>query len=308
MSQNSHLIIVTGACRGFGLSIVMSFAKRIRTPLHFVLVTRSEENMSKTIDAINVARIGRTTHVDTVFADLTKTEELEEVAGRVFNYDPAQFAYVTFISNAGCLGRISPVGDCIDLPAYLRASTLHTTVSYVFVSELLRRFKNNQTKINIINLTSLWALTPVRSFSIYCSTKAANEMFYNVVASENNPEFVRVLNYAPGPLDTDMQQELRNIEVGIDPEIKANFLAMKSEGTLIHPDISADKCARLVIEELFVSGAHVDYFDEVEGIEFPRTVPPMCCKCPTCQCGPTCNCKAVGVPHCDPCAVFMGSR
>ena len=51
---------------------------------------------------------------------------------------------------------------------------------------------------------------PFESWGIYCAGKAAREMFHKTVAAEQKDKATfRVLNYAPGPLDTDMQREIR---------------------------------------------------------------------------------------------------
>lgn len=44
-------------------------------------------------------------------------------------------------------------------------------------------------------------------WGLYASIKAARDMFSQVLATEESG--VRVLNYAPGPLDTEMQREVR---------------------------------------------------------------------------------------------------
>jgi len=47
-----------------------------------------------------------------------------------------------------------------------------------------------------VNISSLCALQPFRSWALYCSGKAARDMMFRVLAAEE-PD-VRVLNYAPG--------------------------------------------------------------------------------------------------------------
>lgn len=55
---------------------------------------------------------------------------------------------------------------------------------------------------------------------VYILGKAARDMFFRVLALEY-PD-IRVLNYAPGPCDTDMQKKCRE-ETG-DPEVKNMFI------------------------------------------------------------------------------------
>lgn len=78
--------------------------------------------------------------------------------------------------------------------------------------------KKNYTAANqliIVNVSTLAAIQAFPSFGIYCMAKAAREMFHKVLAEEqkSTPENgIKVLNYAPGPLDTDMQTQIREGE------------------------------------------------------------------------------------------------
>ncbi len=54
----------------------------------------------------------------------------------------------------------------------------------------------------VVNISSLMALRAQETWSLYCSGKAARDMFFRVVAAEEKG--VTVLNYAPGPVLTDM--------------------------------------------------------------------------------------------------------
>ena len=72
---------------------------------------------------------------------------------------------------------------------------------------------------------------------------------------------VYTLNYAPGPLDTDMQAELRSSST-LDSESREWFIKMKEDGKLVDCAASAEKCVRLALSESSPSGSHVDYFDK----------------------------------------------
>ncbi len=68
----------------------------------------------------------------------------------------------------------------------------------------------------VVNISSLMALRAQETWSLYCSGKAARDMFFRVVAAEEKG--VTVLNYAPGPVLTDMvtrdiQVDLRRIHI-----------------------------------------------------------------------------------------------
>ncbi len=87
------------------------------------------------------------------------------------------------------------------------------------------------TELVIINISSLAGIQPFASCGIYSMGKAAREMFHKVLAEEHKVKNsgVKVLNYAPGPLDTDMQKQIRE-GPDVDPATKVRDLGEKREG------------------------------------------------------------------------------
>lgn len=74
-----------------------------------------------------------------------------------------------------------------------------------------------------------------------------------------------VLNYAPGPMDTDMQLKIRNAPC-MDTGIRSAFRDMQEKGTLVNPQDSANKLVNLLKMGLYKSGEHVDFYDEIEAL------------------------------------------
>lgn len=62
-----------------------------------------------------------------------------------------------------------------------------------------------------------------------------------------------MLNYAPGPMNTDMSRDIRTAE---------QFEEEVQTGKLIDARVSAEKCVRLALRGAFVTGSHIGYFDE----------------------------------------------
>lgn len=54
-------------------------------------------------------------------------------------------------------------------------------------------------------------------------------------------------------MNTDMSREIRSPEQ-FEEDLKS--------GNLIDPRLSAEKCVRLAVRGTFVSGSHIDFFDE----------------------------------------------
>ena len=120
-------------------------------------------------------------------------------------------------------------------------------------------------KIHIVNVSSLAAIQAFESWGIYCAGKAARDMLYKVIAKElailyptSTP--IKLLNYAPGPLDTDMQKQIREGE-HVDKANQQLFIEMQKNNQLIDPAVSAEKMIAFLAKDEYASGDHVDFFD-----------------------------------------------
>lgn len=84
-------------------------------------------------------------------------------------------------------------------------------------------------------------------------------MFFACLAHElAEHKKIKLLNYAPGPLETDMTEEIR-AAVDLHDSLKPNYAQQ-----LLDPLDSARVLVRLVKSGDFSSGAHVDYYDVAE--------------------------------------------
>lgn len=117
---------------------------------------------------------------------------------------------------------------------------------------------------SIINISSLAAVKAFETWGIYCAGKAARDMFHKTLAEElkvsNINRTVKVLNYAPGPLDTNMQKEIREGKL-VDKNTQEFFQNMKKENQLVDPLESATKLITTLLSRPFENGDHLDYFD-----------------------------------------------
>ncbi|XP_043937589.1 sepiapterin reductase [Protopterus annectens] len=109
----------------------------------------------------------------------------------------------------------------------------------------------------IVNLSSLCAIQPFKSWTLYCTGKAARDMMFRILAAEE-PD-VRVLNYAPGPMETDMMMQACK-ETG-DEESRQAMVNMHQKGQLVDKHVSSKKLVNLLLQDNFESGAHVDFYD-----------------------------------------------
>ena len=106
----------------------------------------------------------------------------------------------------------------------------------------------------MVNISSGAAVKGYPTWSLYCSTRAAREMFTQCVAKEG---VIKTMNYSPGPVETDMQVQIST--EAAESDLKARLGKMLKEGKLVKPEDTADKLLRTLVEDGYESGNRVEY-------------------------------------------------
>jgi len=172
------------------------------------------------------------------------------------------------LHNAGSLGPLLYCGDISASDTQL-AIDLNVTSSAVLTNAVLRRFAaaasaqgGDHLRVRIVNISSLLAVEAFPAWSLYAMGKAARDMAMQVVAREAEAQGldVRTLSYAPGPMRTAMVDQIMG--TCADSGVLENFRKMDREDSFVPMDASAGKLLRLLAEDSYESGAHVDFFDE----------------------------------------------
>ncbi|KAK7895807.1 hypothetical protein WMY93_021132 [Mugilogobius chulae] len=254
------LCIITGASRGFGRTIAKEFSRVVRPGSAFVLVARSGGDLRSLQAELTETEAGRAgLQIRCVEADLGLAEGLERVTKAAQEVATDLTEHVLLVNNAGSLGDISrftkSFTDMTEVNSYL---SVNVSSFLCLTAQILQAFPQRPgLRRTVINISSLCAVKPFSSWVLYCSGKAARDMVFRVLAAEE-PD-LRVLNYAPGPLDTDMQLEARS-KSG-DVQLRKSFSEMFSQGQLLSCEESCVKLMKLLMEDSFTSGAHVDFYD-----------------------------------------------
>ncbi|GMR63303.1 hypothetical protein PMAYCL1PPCAC_33498, partial [Pristionchus mayeri] len=173
--------------------------------------------------------------------------------------------------NAGYLGDVSKkalkLNDVENWSDFLNANF----VNMVLLNNLILKWITNLTCHNryIINMSSILAVQGFASFTQHACGKAAREAFFRGLAAEE--PHLRVLNYAPGPVLTDMYKIVQ--EKSYDPVIRNAYTvnengnsAAKSDvhNAQLTPEQTVTKLIRILNDDQYESGAHIDYFDDEE--------------------------------------------
>lgn len=261
----STVAIVTGASKGIGRAIAIEFAKRFTEGLLLVLTGRSEKDLQETVSLIQADSSfspSRTT-IRSIYGDLANQMSLQHVFEGLFkDMDPAKYDHAILVNNAGSLGDVSKyvrdftLDDMEGLQDYF---FLNVNCPLLLTSKFLSVFssKNEKgpSKHTIVQITSLAGVQATKSLSMYCTGKAARDMLHKVVAAEE--PHARVLNYAPGPVDTAMFHHIK--DGSVDPDTASAM--KKSFKIVLQPEKTASILCDFLGEDKYESGAHVDVFD-----------------------------------------------
>ena len=291
------LLIVTGASRGFGACIVQALLEEYvlsssnddtyYSYCRIVLCARSTQGLQTTQQHIQELIRKHPLSMDdkpTVdvslhamdLADLSHLDDQwDSILASLQNETTStvRFDRFLFVNNAGSLGHLGPCLESLSLKDMQQTIDLNIT-SALWLTVKLGKFsqdnRNNNNdndatmmKTTLINISSLLAIQTFPTMGIYAAGKAARDAFHQTLAQEqtkNDPR-IEVLNYAPGPLETNMVTQLRTA-TQLDAQVQASFAQ-----PVLDPYQSAQVLARLLHAKdtsdstAYTSGSHVDYYD-----------------------------------------------
>jgi len=274
------LLIVTGASRGIGRAISVAFSspewQSEISSLRAILIARSEEGLAQTKSLMLQEASKKQTPigVSCYCIDLSNLEQLEEKTEQIFasmSTHKNDYPRRIFINNAGNVGPLDLTASICSVEHLRQAMDLNVTSGLFLSSRFAHYFCSsnsssdkekddsaNSSSSVVVNISSLCAIQPFPTMGVYCATKAARDMYHAVMAQELSN--VKILNYAPGACDTDMQDELRNAET-FDKQLRDYYVKAKESNELVKVEDTAKKLVQLVMQSNFDSGSHIDYWD-----------------------------------------------
>lgn len=256
-------ITVTGASRGFGASLAIAFAQHYRhqfastkeadDQLMFILVARNHDDLLEVGNQLRSVDC----RIDflAIVGNLSGTEAITTVSDGMHQHlANHRYEHFVLLHNAGSVGDPSQL--CRDISVEQRATrdvyyrlNLYSVMELTGVFIRLTEYASHK---HIVNVSSLAAVKPFKGLTDYCVGKAAREAFFRSLVHELQDK-VRVLNYAPGPLDTDMFHYLQTEGILVDEFRKMVPLT---------PLESAEKLLKLLTLDQYSSGDHIDFYDD----------------------------------------------
>lgn len=283
-SSLANSLVVTGGRRGLGAALAREFAAAL-APAGLVLTARS----------VDKAFRNQWPSASLVEADLGSSTGVEHAARRI-DACVAQAPHGTeavwdsiLVHNSGSLSPLGEIGPGMadegarsspgklaeSVFASVSASSQLNMASFAaltaaFVDSVSRRPAGSPPSL-VLNVSSLAAIQPFSSWGVYCAGKAFRERLMSVLDAEQaelgGGRRVMAFSYAPGPLDTDMQLELRSSK-RVAHGVRKAMAEAHRDGALVSPAASAAAIALHVAAGPAAlaglgDGLRADFFDLV---------------------------------------------
>lgn len=247
------LYVITGVSRGVGESLARL---ALKNGDYVVGLSRSfNQSLMEYGESISG-------DIECYSLDFSDSDEVEVWADGFFEQiDESRFENIYLVNNAGMVDPIKTT-DRLKASDISKSFNVNLVSLMTISSSFIRHFENVKKRKRIFNISSGAARDPYHGWSVYCSTKAAVDMFTRCVDEEqrklSNP--VEITAFAPGIVDTSMQNTIRTSNVKDFPMLET-FKKFKQNGNLRKPEDVAGKIVGILKLEKYPSGKLIDISD-----------------------------------------------
>ena len=228
-------VVVTGAGTGIGRAIALHFANAGHTVLG---VGRRLEPLQ------SLQKEGNSANIHVVSADVSCKEGRQKIVGAL--PDPGTVKYL--IHNAGVLTPVKPLMDVTE-EEFRQHMQINLEAPLFLTQALMDKFE--ATDARVLHISSGAAHKPYEGWGMYCTSKAALHMVYQMLDTElkgKGNSNIRVGSLRPGVVDTPMQEVVRSSDRKVFPNID-RFVQLKESNGLIQPQDVAKFTYSLLCEK-----------------------------------------------------------
>lgn len=189
-----------------------------------------------------------------IVMDLSDIEKVKSFQFEMFT----NVKKVYLINNSGVLGMVEYVGKQ-NPQNIIDTYNVNLVSPALLTNNFIKMYQDYTCEKVIVNISSGAGKNSFDGWSIYCSTKAGLDMHSRVVNDEQSlisDNKIEIYSIAPGVVDTQMQQEIRQVSVE-NFSRKDDFLNYKKTDSLLDPDLVATKLFRIL-----------DHRDEIKNTVF----------------------------------------
>ncbi|KAL4002610.1 short chain dehydrogenase family protein [Acanthocheilonema viteae] len=265
IKERKVLAVITGASRGIGRETVLQLSKIVAKGSAFLITARTATKLDELKDEIKCSVEGIDIHVLACDAEKLNSGKILELQGALSSLiaNSRRYDVLLLVHNAGTVGDVTRRGVEIsssdDWHNYLQINF----VSMILINNsVLSTIPEQVAPIRyILNVTSLLAIKAFPSMTQYSVGKAAREAFFRALAVEERN--LRILNYSPGPVQTDMHDEIA--KKSYDEDMRRSFQARANSTEVnkrtLSPKETVEKMLSILEKGEFESGSRHDFFD-----------------------------------------------
>ena len=231
--MTDQAIVLTGASRGLGAAL----AAQLLSP-GTVLVTVSR----RPDEALQELARQKNTRLVQIAADLSDPAKAAAAGEEIAAALPRAASRYVLINNAGAVQPLGLLPGLTDASAIAGTINLNVTAAILLTARFLAATEGRGADRRVLNISSGAGRSPSPSWSVYCASKAALDMFTRVLNAEQGANGVRAVSMAPGVIDTDMQASIRGSDPARVP-VQPRFAEMHARGQLTAPDQVAARLA-----------------------------------------------------------------
>lgn len=239
-TTDKRIALVTGASRGIGAAVAKKLAEQ---RCHVLLLARTVSALEAVYDSIS-AQGGTATIMP---ADLSDLDSLDTLGPTIFE----RFGGLdVFVSNAGILGQLSPVGH-IDPKEWRRVMDINLNAQHRLIRTLDPLLQKAEAGRAVFISSGIGNSVFFPFWGGYAATKAALKALVLTYANENPEKPIKINVVRPGVIDTDLIKKA--FPGGMPDHLKAR---------LKKPDDVAEGIAGLCSPESTVHAEFVDLYEE----------------------------------------------
>lgn len=181
--------VITGASKGIGAGIAKAFAKEgANVVVNYARGKVDAEKVSADIESSGGKSI-------TVQADVSKQSDVD----KLFAEATKAFGKVDILVNNAGVYELAPIEQVTEA-SYRRQFDLNVLGTLLSTQAAIKSMNGGG---SIINLSSVVALTPPPTGSVYSATKGAVDVITRTLAQELGSRNIRVNSLAPGLVETE---------------------------------------------------------------------------------------------------------
>lgn len=252
--RRSKVAVVTGSSKGIGRAIVLAFAKS-NTYSGIVVNARKRDEAERV--AKEAENIGNCDSI-AIIADVSQEADcirlIDEIVKHYGRID-------VLVNNAGIQQEV-PFEDT-SIEVWQKIIAVDLTGPFVCSREAVKHMLNQTPKGGcIINISSVHQIIPKPHYVPYATSKAGIEMMTKTMALELAHDNIRVNAVAPGAIETDMNQELKEDKAELSKvlrRIPLQRIGTSEEVANMVEFLASDKASYVTGSTFFVDGGMTLY-------------------------------------------------